>query len=377
VTRLALVNPIAPTQESQSSYNPPERATRTDSAALREMARLRETGGSREAICRQFWKASMGWFVGDPKARIDAAWCAVPNETADAALMWLGYLGSTSGFWDLTAAARAVTAPTLVMHGARDYWAPAGARLGNDDPRRASPVTGCRRASGPAEAIDVNGALAEFFAAAGPREQRRPALSNYVEVAGPPARPGGRGVAREVHDRFIIPLIGLGILPGSLSPSRYHNFEGRPMRRHTAPIALLATMLLAAAGAAGAQEPASEERPSGLPSKGRWTFNFDAGLGLFGFANSCTPTRPDRRATRDNWIESFTAGPVASLPSARASLRQDQRVGERIVAAPPPWWRGGVVLPGGRPPSGMALGTALGAENPRITGPGSTRSATA
>ena len=167
VARLALVNPIAPTADVQSSYNPPERAARTDSAAQREMARLRETGGSREAICRQFWKASMGWFVGDPKTRIDAAWCAVPNETADAALMWLGYLGSTSGFWDLTTAARAITAPTLVMHGARDYWA-------NQQGARdwAAAISGARVLTlagvghlAPLEAPDVvNGALAEFFA---------------------------------------------------------------------------------------------------------------------------------------------------------------------------------------------------------------------
>jgi pimeloyl-ACP methyl ester carboxylesterase len=167
VARLALVNPLAPTADLQSSYNPPERAARTDSAAQREMARLRETGGSREAICRQFWKASMGWFVGDAKTRIDAAWCAVPNETADAALMWLGYLGSTSGFWDLTAAARGVTAPTLVMHGARDYWAnPEGARAW------AAAIPGARLLTlagvGHFAALEspdvVNAALAEFFA---------------------------------------------------------------------------------------------------------------------------------------------------------------------------------------------------------------------
>ncbi len=167
VARMALVNPLAPTADMHSSYSPPERAARTDSVAQREMARLRETGGSRVAICRQFWKASIGWFVGDPKTRIDAAWCAVPNETADAALMWLGYLGSTSGFWDLTAAVRGVTAPTLVMHGARDYWAnPEGARAW------AGAIPGARLLTlpgvghlAPLEAPDlVNGALVEFFA---------------------------------------------------------------------------------------------------------------------------------------------------------------------------------------------------------------------
>jgi len=131
VGRLALVNPIAPTADAQSSYHPPERTTRIDSTAQREMLRLRETGGSHEAICRQFWKASGGWFVGDraSASRIDPSWCAVPNESLDASLLWLGYLGSTSGSWDLTSAARGISAPTLVIQAERDYFAnPAGAR---------------------------------------------------------------------------------------------------------------------------------------------------------------------------------------------------------------------------------------------------------
>ncbi len=130
VARLALVNAIAPTREAQSNYHPAERTTRIDSTAQRELMRLRETGGSREAICRQFWKASGGWFVGDRAAasRIDAAWCALPNENLDASLLWLGYLGSTSGSWDFTTAARSIKAQTLVVQAERDYFAnPEGA----------------------------------------------------------------------------------------------------------------------------------------------------------------------------------------------------------------------------------------------------------
>ena len=131
VARLALVNPIAPTADAQTSYKPRERTTRVDSSAQRELMRLRETGGSHEAICRQFWKASGGWFVGDPAAasRIDASWCAVPNENLDAALLWLGSLSSTFGSWDLTAAAHTIKAQTLVVRSERDYFAnPAGAK---------------------------------------------------------------------------------------------------------------------------------------------------------------------------------------------------------------------------------------------------------
>ena len=72
-----------------------------------------------------FWKASGGWFVGDRAAtsRINPAWCAVPNENLDAALLWLGYLSSTFGSWDLTAAAHSIKAPTLVVQAERDYFA--------------------------------------------------------------------------------------------------------------------------------------------------------------------------------------------------------------------------------------------------------------
>jgi pimeloyl-ACP methyl ester carboxylesterase len=169
VTRLALVNPIAPTAELHTSYSPPERAARTDSAAQRELLRMRQSGASREALCQQFWKASMPWFVGDPGAasRISPNWCAVRNETVDAALMWLGYLGSTTGQWDFSAAARSITAQTLVVRGERDYWAnPAGAAAW------AKAIPGAQlltlKGVGHLAALEapdkVNGALAEFFA---------------------------------------------------------------------------------------------------------------------------------------------------------------------------------------------------------------------
>lgn len=131
VSRLALVNPIGLTGAAQTSYRPPERAARTDSAAYREVMRLRETNGSPETICRQAWKANSGWFVGDASAssRIDPKWCATPNETVDAALMWLGYLSSAAGSWDITAKVRSIKTPTLVIQAERDYFVnPAGAQ---------------------------------------------------------------------------------------------------------------------------------------------------------------------------------------------------------------------------------------------------------
>jgi pimeloyl-ACP methyl ester carboxylesterase len=131
--------------------------------------RLRETGGDREAMCRMFWKASGGWFVGDRAAlsRIDPTWCAVPNENLDAALTWLGYLSSTFGSWDLTNAARSIKAPTLVIQAERDYFAnPEGAKAW------ATAIPGARLVTLPGvghlalfERPDaVNAPLAEFVA---------------------------------------------------------------------------------------------------------------------------------------------------------------------------------------------------------------------
>src|SRR6185436_13860731 len=56
---------------------------------------------------------------------------------------------------------------------------------------------------------------------------------------------------------------------------------------------------------AAAAEP--EERSTGLPKPFAWTFNFDAGVGAFGFDNSLyANVRPDPSGDlSDNWSESF------------------------------------------------------------------------
>src|SRR4051794_30902645 len=48
-----------------------------------------------------------------------------------------------------------------------------------------------------------------------------------------------------------------------------------------------------------------EERPTGLPKRVKWTFNFDAAWGTFGFRNSLyTNVRPDPSDNlSDNWFE--------------------------------------------------------------------------
>jgi hypothetical protein len=82
-----------------------------------------------------------------------------------------------------------------------------------------------------------------------------------------------------------------------------------------------------------------EERTSGLPGKDAWTFNLDAGLGGFGFANSLyTNVRPDPSGDlSDNWAESYVKPAVsASFALGGSELYgKVSAVGERTFAAPP------------------------------------------
>jgi hypothetical protein len=104
---------------------------------------------------------------------------------------------------------------------------------------------------------------------------------------------------------------------------------------------------LSAAGALG-QEPepppaptpgAEEERTTGLPRESAWTFNLDAGLGGFGFANSLySNARPDPSGDlSDDWAESFVKpGVSATFDAGGGELYGTiSAVGERTFAAPP------------------------------------------
>jgi len=97
-------------------------------------------------------------------------------------------------------------------------------------------------------------------------------------------------------------------------------------------LALLATSTLPA------QDSAS--RPTGLPKQLSWTFNLDAGLGAFGFANSLyLDNRPDPSGNlSDNWFESFVKpGLTVSYKAGKGEFYgQLSAVGERTFAAPPP-----------------------------------------
>ena len=104
-------------------------------------------------------------------------------------------------------------------------------------------------------------------------------------------------------------------------------------------------LLLAAAGKAQAQDsvppaPAEEEeRSTGLPGKVDWEFNFDAGLGAFGFSNSLyTNSRPDPSGDlSDNWVESYAKPALSGTYGLGkgALYGKVSAVGERTFAAPP------------------------------------------
>jgi hypothetical protein len=99
-----------------------------------------------------------------------------------------------------------------------------------------------------------------------------------------------------------------------------------------------AVLGLLAAGALRAQDSAA--RPTGLPKRVAWTFNLEAGLGAFGFANSLyLDRRPDPSGDlSDNWFESYVKpGLTATLKAGKGELYgQLSAVGERTFAAPPP-----------------------------------------
>jgi Alginate export len=105
-----------------------------------------------------------------------------------------------------------------------------------------------------------------------------------------------------------------------------------------ARIAVLGCLLLLTVGRqARAQE--EEKRSTGLPTKPRWTFNFDAGFGSFGFAHSLyTDVRPDPSGNLgDNWMESFVKPALSGTVGGGKGefFGKISAVGERTFDAPP------------------------------------------
>src|SRR6476660_2407613 len=76
---------------------------------------------------------------------------------------------------------------------------------------------------------------------------------------------------------------------------------------HLNAIALGLVVAGSTTSTASAQTQDSTARPTGLPKKIQWKFNFDAGVGGFGFGNSLyTDVRPDPSGNLgDDWVETF------------------------------------------------------------------------
>ena len=103
---------------------------------------------------------------------------------------------------------------------------------------------------------------------------------------------------------------------------------------------LIGLILVAIAGQARAQQKEKEERPTGLPKKVEWTFNFDAGLGAFGFNHSLyTDVRPDPSGDlSDNWFESYVKPAISGTLHTKKGefFGKFSGVGERTYSTPPP-----------------------------------------
>jgi len=84
-----------------------------------------------------------------------------------------------------------------------------------------------------------------------------------------------------------------------------------------------------------------QERPTGLPPKMKWTFNFDAGWGTFGFANSLydNPKEPgvDENLS-DQWFEGYVKPALSgsyTLASSSEVYGTISAVGERTYGSIP------------------------------------------
>ena len=104
-------------------------------------------------------------------------------------------------------------------------------------------------------------------------------------------------------------------------------------------LSAIASAALVFAGTAAAQNQDTTARSTGLPKQIQWKFNFDAGLGAFGFGNSLyTQAHPDPSGNLgDDWIESYAKPALSAVyPLKTGSVYGAASVvGERTFAAPP------------------------------------------
>jgi len=101
----------------------------------------------------------------------------------------------------------------------------------------------------------------------------------------------------------------------------------------------IAAGILVLASTAAAQNQDTTARSTGLPKQVQWKFDFDAGLGAFGFGNSLyTQAHPDPSGNLgDDWIESYAKPALSAVyPLKTGSVYGAASVvGERTFAAPP------------------------------------------
>jgi hypothetical protein len=111
---------------------------------------------------------------------------------------------------------------------------------------------------------------------------------------------------------------------------------------------LIVALMLLAPGAVQAQDATpdkpqdqAEERPTGLPSGMDWTFNFDAGWGSFGFANSLfiNPKEPGvEENLSDQWFEGYVKPALSATYTTSSSSQiygKVSAVGERTYGSMP------------------------------------------
>jgi hypothetical protein len=88
-------------------------------------------------------------------------------------------------------------------------------------------------------------------------------------------------------------------------------------------------------------EEKTQERPTGLPARITWTFNFDAGWGTFGFANSLfnNPKEPGvEENLSDQWFEGYVKPALSAaytLANASEVYGKVSAVGERTYGSVP------------------------------------------
>jgi pimeloyl-ACP methyl ester carboxylesterase len=132
VSRIALLGPLAPDENTASRYASPEGKARSDAAAAK-FAAGRATADTTDlkAECRRWYDAYLPVYFGEPgnAGLLPTTFCASENE-APSRFQWRVERTMRSiAHWDYTKRAGSITVPTLVIQGDKDFAvSPDGAR---------------------------------------------------------------------------------------------------------------------------------------------------------------------------------------------------------------------------------------------------------